>query len=207
MLTNKTEFRLKILGLWIFVGLCILTSSLTIKYWFYLDEIGFNVIGTNLFQLSDTVSFHEDCMTYLSFSNGFHCLCEKDLCETLGNLYIIGKVQISVIFLAIPSIICQIMNIRRKIWRIEERAQLQPSFFDNDIVHFISPLFILGSLIVWTALACYIGPETGRNLWNSGTFRIGPACKNAIVSGLMLGWGCFYYFHTVRKDYRNEFFG
>lgn len=197
---RSSEFKLQTHGLFVSIGLFLIFTALPFNNWFYLGDVGFSILAQNSTEPADLLGHQDMCKTYFSVSTGFICLCEKDYCEILRQLHLVGYSFIACLVLSLNAYIIAYLNTKRKLWNLTG-ARSTRSWLDYDVLHLIGPLFILLAFSLWVILLTTSGTESEPNLWISSDFSTGPSFKNAILGSSVLVWAVCYYFMIARRDY------
>lgn len=194
MLSNS-EIKLKVVGIWLVIGIVMGLSSVCVDHWFYLDKQGFSLMALNLHSYYDFASDSWTCLTSRSFKLEFQCFCESDSCEFLRNLHFAGEVFFEVFLVSLLVFMCGLINLKRKIERMEGE-RLENSWLDKDFWLWLGSLMNLCGMSFWL----YFAAISSNSFWKPN-FELGPAFKNGCISVVMVVWSSIYYFGWVKKTY------
>ena len=186
MPSRSSDVKLKIYGLWLFIGYFIVLLAVYGQVWFYVDEDAFTALATSHHQFDST------CFAGYSKQQGYFCFCSQ--CADLQLLHRAGVVLQWGVVLGALGLAGQFQNIQRKVWRLEGTVPVSWGVVDSDLVHMGTVCPVLLGLMVW--LQAVLQSED-----LSPHFSVKPGCVNTFIGSGLLTWATVYYRAIVKPAY------
>lgn len=200
---QSAEHRLKVQVFYLVLGLLMILAVLPFSEWFRYQGSPFSVLAVNAFSREEYLANKRKCSTAVMQSQGFACMCEKEVCGVLGRMHVAGQVFTTVLLVAIPAFICAGVNLNRKVRRLRMSQPQERSCFDWEISLYLGPLLVVGAFVFWVVMSTVNGPHGQENLWKED-FHIGQSFQNALFGLGVIIWGTANYYLSVKKAYTVE---
>lgn len=136
---TSSDLKLKLSGLGITLSYTLIVIATSMQDWFSIDDRSFSLLATTT-NTYEVYGRPEKCQTAHMINQGFLCSCEN--CELLIQLYQAGYVTYLCVMTSLVFYFMSMVNIQRKLWKLESREGISDSVLDSDKVFLFGPVVI-----------------------------------------------------------------